>query len=199
MDETYDLPHSRREYHPFYERGGLTKIMYCSLRHTYGHILKSELGALHSNNVNLTIQYCRRRRDRMIVDFTTTYVISSYHHYSCEFESRSWWHVLDTTLCDKVCQWLPADQWFSPVSSTITNDSPPRYNWNIVESGVKHHNPKPQYFFSRNGQWFYVTYLITWHVTPGNIDIYSIGLNCHHIIYYQCKILWWSGRPRDLW
>ena len=22
----------------------------------------------------------------------------------CEFESRSWQHVLDTTLCDKVCQ-----------------------------------------------------------------------------------------------
>ena len=26
--------------------------------------------------------------------------------------------VLDTTLCDKVCQWLVAGQWFSPVCST---------------------------------------------------------------------------------
>jgi len=26
----------------------------------------------------------------------------------------------------------------TPVSST--NKTPPRYNWNIVESGVKHHN-----------------------------------------------------------
>jgi len=29
--------------------------------------------------------------------------------------------VLDTTLCDKVCQWLATDRWFSPstlVSST---------------------------------------------------------------------------------
>ena len=33
--------------------------------------------------------------------------------------------VLDTTLCDKVCQWLAAGQWFSlgtPVSSTNKTD-----------------------------------------------------------------------------
>jgi hypothetical protein len=27
--------------------------------------------------------------DRMVVGFTTTYVISAYHHWCCEFESRS--------------------------------------------------------------------------------------------------------------
>ena len=32
----------------------------------------------------------------------------SYHHWSREFESRSWRGVLDITLCDKVCQWLAA-------------------------------------------------------------------------------------------
>jgi len=31
----------------------------------------------------------RRGRDRMIVGFTTTYVISTYHHWCCGFESRS--------------------------------------------------------------------------------------------------------------
>ena len=39
----------------------------------------------------------------------------------CEFEPSSWRGVLDTTLCDKVCLWLPKDRWFSPdtpVSST---------------------------------------------------------------------------------
>ena len=30
-----------------------------------------------------------RGRDCMIVGFTTTYAISDYHHWSCEFESRS--------------------------------------------------------------------------------------------------------------
>jgi hypothetical protein len=31
----------------------------------------------------------RRGRDRMIVEFTTTYPVSAYHHWCCEFESRS--------------------------------------------------------------------------------------------------------------
>jgi len=44
-------------------------------------------------------------RDRMVVGFITTYAISTYHHWCCEFESRSWQCVLDTTVCDKVCQW----------------------------------------------------------------------------------------------
>ena len=44
--------------------------------------------------------------DRKVVGFTTTCAISAYHHYSCEFQPRSWRGVLDTTLCVKVCQWL---------------------------------------------------------------------------------------------
>ena len=40
-------------------------------------------------------------------------VISVYHHKSCQLESRSWRGVFDTILCDKVCQWPVAGQWFS--------------------------------------------------------------------------------------
>ena len=43
----------------------------------------------------------------------------------CKLESRSWRGVLDTTLCNKVCQWLSTGQWFSPgtlVSSTNKTD-----------------------------------------------------------------------------
>ena len=43
----------------------------------------------------------------------------------CEFESRSWRGVLDTTLCDKVCLLFAAGRWFSPgtlVSSTNKTD-----------------------------------------------------------------------------
>jgi len=29
----------------------------------------------------------------MVVGFTTTYAISAYHHWCCEFESRSGWGV----------------------------------------------------------------------------------------------------------
>ena len=31
----------------------------------------------------------RRGRDRMVVGFITTYAVSAYHHWCCEFESRS--------------------------------------------------------------------------------------------------------------
>ena len=60
----------------------------------------------------------------MVVGFTTTCAIRAYHHYRCEFESRSG-EVHDTTLCDKVCQLLATDRWFSPgtpVSSTNKTD-----------------------------------------------------------------------------
>jgi hypothetical protein len=49
----------------------------------------------------------------------TTNVVSS---------TRLWRGVLDTTLCDKVCQWLATRRWFSrvlrfpPVSSTNETD-----------------------------------------------------------------------------
>jgi len=52
----------------------------------------------------------------MVVGFTTACAISAYHHQCYKFESRSLRGIFGTTLCDKVCQ------------------------WNIVESGVKHHN-----------------------------------------------------------
>ena len=45
---------------------------------------------------------------------------SAYHHYRLELEFHSWWGVLETTLCGKVCQWLATGWWFSlstPVSS----------------------------------------------------------------------------------
>ena len=55
--------------------------------------------------------------------------------------AHSGWDVLDTTLCDKVYQWLATGRLFSsgtPVSSTNKTWNPLQYNWNIIESGVKH-------------------------------------------------------------
>ena len=65
-------------------------------------------------------------RDRIVVGFTTTYAISVYHHERCELESCLWRAVLDTALCDKICQWHAAGGWFSPdtpFSSTNKTDS----------------------------------------------------------------------------
>jgi hypothetical protein len=82
-----------------------------------------------------------RGRDRMIVGFTTSCAISVYHLLSCEFEPRSWRSVLGTTLCDKFVSDLRHVGGF--LSGFLH-----WYNWNIVESGVKHHKPKPNYFIS---------------------------------------------------
>ena len=46
----------------------------------------------------------RRGRDRMIVGFTTTCAINACHHQRCAFGPRSWRGVIDTTLCDQICQ-----------------------------------------------------------------------------------------------
>jgi hypothetical protein len=40
----------------------------------------------------------------MVVGFTTICAIIVYYH--CQFEPRSWWGVLHSTLCDKVGQWF---------------------------------------------------------------------------------------------
>ena len=50
----------------------------------------------------------------MVDRVTIACTISAYHQYSCEFEPRAWRCVLDTTLCDKVCQSLATGRWFSP-------------------------------------------------------------------------------------
>jgi hypothetical protein len=44
------------------------------------------------------------------------------YHWNCEFEPCSWQSVLDTILCDKVCQWLATGRWFTPVSFTNKSD-----------------------------------------------------------------------------
>ena len=63
---------------------------------------------------------------------TTTCIISAYHHWCCEFEYRSGLavqHYVIMLASDlrQVDGFLHQYNW------------PPRYNWNIVESGVKHH------------------------------------------------------------
>jgi hypothetical protein len=92
-----------------------------------------------SHNLESTILSKCRGRNGMVVGFITTYAISTYYHWCCEFESWSGRGVQHyvikfvtisirarcTTLCDKVCQWFAKGQWFSPgppVSSTNKTD-----------------------------------------------------------------------------
>jgi hypothetical protein len=96
-----------------------------------------------------------------VVGFTTTCA-------SCELESNSWLGVLDTPLCDKVCRFLAAGRWFSLLSFTNKTD---RHNiTNIVESGVKHHNPNPL---------LSITYILN--------NSYSSSLNVHFFVTASIK------------
>ena len=47
----------------------------------------------------------------------------------------SWRDVLDTTLCDKVCQWLAAGRWFSP--STPVSPTNKTDHYNLTEISLK--------------------------------------------------------------
>jgi hypothetical protein len=93
-----------------------------SLLHSFR---SSHIEYIHAYTLDLLISRVRRDRDRMVVGFTTTCAIIAFHHWSCEFEPRSWRGVLYTALCDKVCQQLATGRWFSPgtlISSTNKTD-----------------------------------------------------------------------------
>jgi hypothetical protein len=68
---------------------------------------------------------CRSNRDRdhMVVGYKTVYAISAYQPLMVWVRISIM--VRCPTLCDKVCQWLATDRWFSPgtpVSSTNKTD-----------------------------------------------------------------------------
>ena len=75
----------------------------------------------------------------------TCYWLFLWNLFSVKLESRSW-HVLDTTLCDKVCQWLATGLWFSPVSST-NRTGHHDITEIFFESGIKFYNPYPLPYF----------------------------------------------------
>jgi hypothetical protein len=49
-----------------------------------------------------------------------------------------------TRCSHKVCQWLATGRWFSQGTLVTPPIKLPRYNWNIVESGIKYHKPTNQ-------------------------------------------------------
>ena len=74
----------------------------------------------------------------------TTYAISAYHHWCCGFDSRSgrgvhYYVIKYVSVLREVGGFFRVLQFPSPKKKKW----PPRYNWNIVESGVKPHKTKP--------------------------------------------------------
>ena len=74
----------------------------------------------------------RRDRDRMIVGFY------NYLCNRCLSLLKLWVRfllrrgVLDTTFCDKVCQWLAAGRWFSPSTPVSSTNKTDRHDINII-------------------------------------------------------------------
>ena len=68
---------------------------------------------------------------------------STYHLCNCDFESRSWRSVLDTTSCDKVCQWLATGLWFSPVTPVSSTNKTDLHDITeiLLKVALNHHKP----------------------------------------------------------
>ena len=95
-------------------------------------------------SINLTTQPPRAWKINIITYYLYTWDKWMGRRVGSEIEFHWWRGVLDTTLCDQVWHRLVTGQWFfsgTPLSDWLSN-WPPRYNWDIVESGVKHHNPE---------------------------------------------------------
>ena len=73
--------------------------------------------------------------------------------------------VLDTTLYDKVYQWLTTGRWFSPGTlDSSTNKTDSHDNFNTLKSGIKHHNPKPLLLFILTCCCYIPVITVLWHL-----------------------------------
>jgi hypothetical protein len=92
----------------------------------WGTAIDLRIGSRFENlkkDIDLRIGAAVVGRDRMIVGFKlpiqsvpiTTNVVSS---------NPFMWGVPDTTLCDKVCQWLATGRWFSPPKVALSTIKP---------------------------------------------------------------------------
>ena len=77
----------------------------------------------------------RRSRNRMVIGFTSTYVISGQH--------RSWRGVLDISLCDQVCQLLTADQQVSMCTPDSSANKSDRHDITEISLKVVLNNNSP--------------------------------------------------------
>jgi hypothetical protein len=82
-------------------------------------------------------------------------------YHQTVYLSRSCWGVLDTTLCDQVCQWLATGRWISPGTPVFsTNRKTNRHD--ITEILLK---------VALNTITITIRYLISWRTVPRQVRI----------------------------
>ena len=112
--------------------------------------------------------------DCMVVGFITTYAINAYHHWYCEFKSRSGMVYSIQHYAIK----FVSDLW--QVGGFL------QYNLEIVKSGIKHHYPNPNLItflyhkmFDDAKKWYMYFQTILW----GKINLLKhVGLPQDHTI-----------------
>ena len=124
----------------------------------------------------------------LVIVFATTCAINVYHIESCEFESRSWRGVLDTALCDKVCQWLAVGRWFFSRYSSFLHQYNwlPRHSWTIVSL-----NAITTLLWYKHVDICY-KYACTWNMIRNNLRIHwrSFYILTGRILWIKCKLTW---------
>jgi hypothetical protein len=124
--------------------------------------------------------------------FITAYIISAYHHERCEFESSWWREVLNSTLCDKVCQCRVAVRWDFSVSSTNKTDRYDIAEILFCESGVKHNKTnKPTVSQLYRGCVHITTNVVS--SNPADGEKYWIQ---HYVIKFVSAVWQSGGFPR---
>ena len=111
----------------------------------------------------------------MVVGITTTYAISSYHHWCCGFDSRSWRGVQHSVI-KFVSDLGQVGGFLRALFFPHQLNWPPRYNWNSVESGVKHYktNQPIIMYLKRNHNW-----VVVWLVLTPTLAVFQLyrGVN----------------------
>ena len=92
---------------------------------------------------------------------------SGYHHYSCEFESRTWRGALEIALCDKVCQRLAACLWFSPDTQVSPTNKTDRHDTTEILLKVVFNTITPTISPSHNGG-HYISALLLLTISTNN-------------------------------
>ena len=77
----------------------------------------------------------RQGRDRMVFGFTTTQSVPiTWLKLWVRIPLR--WGVLDTALCDKICQWLSTGRWFSPGTMFSSTNKTDRHDITDIQSNL---------------------------------------------------------------